>query len=418
MTPRQRFSEIMNFNTDIRTMKWEYAYWGATIKRWYREGLQQKNLPVVPEKITTIGASLYSTAWNYRWKDGITESAGTDKIKDGMAIWGDGTYYPTQGFPLERDVHDYFSFDPEVVRIDIEDVFCPRFEPEVLEEDPEFIIYRDLDGISRKFLRSNSVIPSACEWPITGRKSWERIKEERLDLGFIRERLGEHWEERATSYRESGKILSLGGYPCGLFGLPAHLLGYENLFVWYYDDPALVHDILSTFTDVWLALWEEVLSWIEIDVVHIFEDISSGTGSMVSPALMKEFMLPYYKRITSFLEEKGVGVVLLDTDGDCSEIIPIFLEGGITGLYPMETSTGMDLLEIRKKYPQLQMMGGVSKRELGGSNERIDAALAAVPDLLEQGGYIPFVDHSVPPDVSWDNFVYYRKKLNEMIGRD
>lgn len=431
MNIRQRFTEVMNFNSHVHTMKWEYAYWGATIKRWYREGLPQNNLPQIPRNTTTIGASIYSTAWNYQWKkvppneiqnneklenqeqNGVYKTVET--IKDGMAIWGEGTYYPTQGFPLERDVHDYFSFDPEVVRVDIEDVFYPRFEPDVIEEDNDYLIYRDLDGVIRKFLRKNSVIPSACGWPIFDWESWNQIKVERLDYGILKERLGENWESRAASYKKSGKILSLGGYPCGLFGLPAHLLGYENLFIRYYDDPALIHDILSTFTELWLGLWEEVLSWIDIDVVHIFEDVSSGTGSMISPVIMREFMLPYYKRITSFLRNKGVDVILLDTDGDCSEIIPLFLEGGITGLYPMETSTGMDLLTIRKKYPTLQMMGGICKRELTGSREKIDAALSAVPELLRQGGYIPFVDHSVPPDVSWKNFAYYREKLNRMI---
>lgn len=27
--------------------------------------------------------------------------------------------------------------------------------------------------------------------------------------------------------------------------------------------------------------------------------------------------------------------------------------------------------------------------------------------LIEEGGFIPTVDHTVPPDVSWDNFRYY-----------
>jgi uroporphyrinogen decarboxylase len=35
--------------------------------------------------------------------------------------------------------------------------------------------------------------------------------------------------------------------------------------------------------------------------------------------------------------------------------------------------------------------------------------------MLQQGGYIPYVDHFVPPDVSWDNFLYYRQQLNNLI---
>ena len=175
--------------------------------------------------------------------------------------------------------------------------------------------------------------------------------------------------------------------------------------------------IVDTDTNLWIALWEEILGSVSIDVLHIFEDVSSGQGSMVSPAIIREFMLPYYKRITSFLKGRGVDVILLDTDGNCEELIPIFLEGGITVLYPMETSTGMDLIKIRKKYPSLSMMGGIPKLEIAKGNNRIDKLLITVEELLSSGNYIPFLDHSVPPEVSWENFRYYRENLNILIEK-
>ena len=36
-------------------------------------------------------------------------------------------------------------------------------------------------------------------------------------------------------------------------------------------------------------------------------------------------------------------------------------------------------------------------------------------DLLRSGGYVPYVDHSVPPQVSWEDFCYYRWKLNSLV---
>ena len=42
--------------------------------------------------------------------------------------------------------------------------------------------------------------------------------------------------------------------------------------------------------------------------------------------------------------------------------------------------------------------------DLALGRERIDACLEPVAWLLEQGGYVPFGDHSIPPEVSWDNF--------------
>ena len=36
---------------------------------------------------------------------------------------------------------------------------------------------------------------------------------------------------------------------------------------------------------------------------------------------------------------------------------------------------------------------------------------------MQTGGYIPHIDHAVSEDVTWDNFKYYRQKLNDMIDR-
>lgn len=69
MNCRGLFIETMSFNPSVRVPKWEFGYWGATIKNWYCDGLPQKNYPRIPTNISTISASLYTTAWAYRWKD-------------------------------------------------------------------------------------------------------------------------------------------------------------------------------------------------------------------------------------------------------------------------------------------------------------------------------------------------------------
>jgi uroporphyrinogen decarboxylase len=188
-----------------------------------------------------------------------------------------------------------------------------------------------------------------------------------------------------------------------------------NLFYFYYDQPEMLKDMLQHLTDLWIAIWEEVLGQVDVDMAHIFEDMSSSKGSMVSPDIFQEFLTPYYRQICDFLKGKGVNVILVDTDGNCEELIPLFLETGVTGLYPMEVSAGMDAVAARKKYPQLQMMGAVPKSDIAKGRQHIDRFLEDVAWLLQQGGYIPFGDHSIPPDVSWPDFQYYREKLNRLI---
>jgi uroporphyrinogen decarboxylase len=62
------------------------------------------------------------------------------------------------------------------------------------------------------------------------------------------------------------------------------------------------------------------------------------------------------------------------------------------------------------------MMGGIDKRELAKDRQAIyREIMCKVPYLIERGGYIPHVDHAIPPDVSLANFTYYRELLRKVI---
>jgi hypothetical protein len=63
------------------------------------------------------------------------------------------------------------------------------------------------------------------------------------------------------------------------------------------------------------------------------------------------------------------------------------------------------------------MTGGVPKSDIGLGKDAIERFLGPVEAVLKTGGYIPFGDHFIPPDVSWEGFRYYRSRLNEVIDR-
>lgn len=413
MNLRERFLEVMeNLNPDVQTMKWEFGYWGETINRWYKEGLKKKTPPKIPEEVGNPTASLYTEAWTCNNKF-VNEG----ELPEGIAVMAGGLYWPTQGFPLDHDVKNQLNLDPTQKLVDLNLLFYPMFETQVVQETEDRLIYRDIDGVIRTFLKESATLPSWRESPIKDRKDWEKLKEERINFNNIKERLPEDWESKVSAYKNRDYPLGLGGYPHGLFGTLAHLLGYENLFKAYYKNPDLVHDITSTFTDLWIAVFSEVLKDVEIDHVQIWEDISYGSGSMVSPNHIKEFMLPYYKKLTDFLKSEGVELIFVDTDGECMDIIPLFLEGGVTGMFPFEVSAGMDVLKAREKFPELAMMGGIPKSEIAKGKKRIDEILEPVTTLVDKGGYIPYADHFIPPEVPWEYFKYYRQKLNDLIEK-
>ena len=424
MNSREKFLETMDFNPKAAANKWEFGIWGATIERWYREGLPKKKYPRIPTNTANTTTSLYTPVWINEWQKGKTlfekiynEPEREVKLPKGIASMIGGLYWPTQGFPLDCDIKEYFNLDACQMLVSAEQFIYPHFEVKILREDEKYVDYIDIDGATRRYSKEQQVLPSGLGWLVRDWNSWSQLKEEKMRLDNIKERLPSNWPELVKEYKNRDYPLAVGGYPNGLFGSLTHLIGYENLFMFYYDKPDLIKDILDRLTDIWIALWEEILSDVDVDLANLWEDVSSGRGSMISPKLFKEFMSPYYRKLVSFLNSKGVKIILADTDGDCNELIPLFMEAGITGLYPMEVSAGMDVVAARKKYPTLQIMGGIPKLDIALGKKRIDEFLEPAEWLLKQGGYIPYGDHFIPPEVPWREVKYYREKLNDIIDK-
>ena len=56
-------------------------------------------------------------------------------------------------------------------------------------------------------------------------------------------------------------------------------------------------------------------------------------------------MLPGYKKLTGFFRDRGIRHILVDSDGDIWKLIPLFIEGGVTGIYPFEVMAGMNVAD-------------------------------------------------------------------------
>jgi uroporphyrinogen decarboxylase len=375
----------MNFGQPDRALLWEFGFWAGAVRRWYAEGLPKR-----------VGLG--------------------DDWADGDGVRGEGGPWSAER-ALDFDVHDYFGFDKHMIRIPLDNAFYPRFEPKVLEDHGDWILTQDGQGIVRQERKDRSTVPQYIAGPVRNRDDWERIKAERL-RPTLEGRLPGNWPQLVAEYKVRDYPLCIGGLLAGFFGTPRQLLGPETLLLTFYDDPEMLQDMISYLADFWIAIYDKVLDQTDADLALIWEDMSYKAGSMISPAMFRRFMLPAYQKMTSFLRDRGVKVIIVDTDGDCWELIPLFLEGGVTGLYPFEVNAGMNVVEVRKAFPKLQILGGIDKVKIAAGPPAIDEELEAkVPFMLRTGGYVPYADHNVPPDVSWQNFVHYRRRLEAMIRK-
>jgi uroporphyrinogen decarboxylase len=293
-------------------------------------------------------------------------------------------------------------------------VLEPPFERKVIEEEKDYIIYQDEYGVTKKMNKTTPSRPQYLRWPAQDRQGFEALKQ-RL-VPSLKHRVPPGWKELIKGYAHRDHPLTLGGYPCGFYGMLRFLMGEERLLLNFYDDPSLVRDFMNTLADFWIELWGQALSEIKVDCVNFWEDMAYRSGPIISPEMFKEFMLPPYQRVTSFLREMGVKIILVDTDGRIEKLVPLFLESGITAIFPFEVQAGNDIVAFRNRYPRLGILGGIDKIRISGGKKAIDEELnSKVPFMLRSGGYIPHIDHHVHPDISWKDFIYYRTRLNEMI---
>jgi uroporphyrinogen decarboxylase len=213
-------------------------------------------------------------------------------------------------------------------------------------------------------------------------------------------------------------VFLLANASIGLYSQLRSWVGTIELSYLFYDDPALVQEMVDLIVDFTLRVTRKARQEVQFDYFNFFEDFAGKGGPLISPALFRRFLLPAYKRITEEFRRDGIKHFWLDSDGDPRCLIPLMLEGGITCLWPLEVASGMDPVALRKEYgTDLALCGGIDKREIAKGREAIHRELyAKIPPLLERGGYIPFIDHAIPPDISLDDFKYYMDLKMKLIG--
>ncbi len=203
-----------------------------------------------------------------------------------------------------------------------------------------------------------------------------------------------------------------------LLGWLRNWAGFEGISLLVYDDPDLVEEAMEAVCRLICAVIEATPTDLDLDFAHGWEDICFNHGPMLSPALAEKWMVPRYRRITDLLKERhGIDIVVVDCDGNIDELVPLWLDAGVNCMFPLEVASGTDPYELRRRHgDRVLLKGGVDKRALIAGPEAIDAEIARLEPLVREGGYVPHVDHRVPPDVSYDNYLYYLRRKRDTFG--
>jgi uroporphyrinogen decarboxylase len=369
-TELERFIDCMEYESSLPRPNHELGVWPQTAERWIGEA---------PEAVSGF-------TWNWFWGE------------DGLGL----------------DRRDY-------VRINYG--FLPPYEPELIEETDRYEVRRNHLGVVTRALKEGSVhggrmsMDQYLSFPVEGPEDFPDVR--RRLTPAVPERYPADLDERIEAWRRRNVPLVLGTNCAanGFYWRARELMGTEALSFAWYDEPALMHEMMETYADLIIETSVPVLERIDVEYFTLNEDLSMKAGPLLSPRTYAEFILPHLRRMVETFKGLGVRYFAIDTDGDPTLLIPHFLDAGVDIVWPIERASNVSPQEWRLRFGrQLRLWGGVDKRVLPRGPEAIRAHLREFIPLIEEGGFIPTIDHTVPPDVTWDSFRYYMDAKRALLA--
>jgi len=322
--------------------------------------------------------------------------------------------------------NEYFGFDPDVWMgpcLDLgwcEAPVVPRYEEKILRVENGHEIVQD--GVGRHCVfpigQRQQVMPTYLKHAVASREDWQREVRPRLDPATPERWKG--YEARAARNRDRlarREVLHTASVVGGYMYLRS-LVGPTELLYLFYDAPDLVHAMMRAWRDIMVPCLKRV----QADVGPYFrlflaEDICYKTGPLISPAMMRTFLLPYYRELFEELRagQKETLHFEIDTDGRCMGIVDVYRGIRVDAMSPFEVASDCDVVEAGRRWPEMHIRGGIDKRVLAAGPEAIDRMLARIlPPMVARGRYMPCCDHAVPEDVSLADYLHFRRRVQEM----
>lgn len=141
------------------------------------------------------------------------------------------------------------------------------------------------------------------------------------------------------------------------------LLGIEMLSYLTIDYPDLIENYLDLNVERSLRRIEAISIANELIGVFYGVDLAYKSGPIFSPSFLRRVVFPQMEKVIDAYHRKGIRV-LYHSDGNLWQILDDLVAIGIDALNPIEVLAGMDLAQLRHRYPDLVLVGGIDCSQL------------------------------------------------------
>jgi len=304
-----------------------------------------------------------------------------------------------EGLPSGVSAADYFGYELCGFGADT----SPQFPVEVLHEDREYIIERNAFGGVRRNHRDRSTTPQIMDYPCKSREDWEKLKprlqasDRRVDwVSGLQAFQLERSRGRFITYNAAVGYDKIQSYVASVRLLKAVIM-----------EPDWVKDMYTTDAKLAMEMCERMIDGgFEFDGAYLFCDLGYRNGLFFSPRHYREQLHPVFKELCDYFKSRDMPVIL-HCCGQVKDLIPYFIEEGITCLQPLEVKAGMDLIELKNRYgDKMCFMGGIDVRLMAQEDPApLEREIREKIQVAKKGGgYIYHSDHSVPKNVSFKQY--------------
>jgi len=201
--------------------------------------------------------------------------------------------------------------------------------------------------------------------------------------------------ERAKSFPR-GELFLSGSHRETLWEKAYMLCGMEHVMTAIFAEPGFVRDLLHRIMDFQLGVAEHYVG-AGIELAALGDDLGTQKGPLLGPRVVREFLVPEYRRLFDFYRKRGV-LITFHSCGNVESVIDTFLELGVDVLNPVQ-ATANDLDRIRRMTQgKMALQGAVSTATImEGPVERIETEVRRrMWQLGREGGYFCGADQGMP----------------------
>jgi uroporphyrinogen decarboxylase len=194
-----------------------------------------------------------------------------------------------------------------------------------------------------------------------------------------------------------------------------------DAFIYLYDAyPEVISEYVSVYTDCELRRLHAIANAALSPAVLIAEDFASKRGPIFSPAFLRRELFPHVRQLTEAWHSHGLKV-LYHSDGNWRSVIPDLVACGVDGFYCLEPALGMDIVALKRAWPDITWAGGVDGVELmeRGTPEQVRHEVhrqIIETHALERGGLIIDTSSEINPLVRPENFAAMVEAVGELFN--